>query len=501
MPCAFHAERPYPFGDLDPGCQFKVQENQLTEVDGETWCHYHLPLRNKDKQETQKAQWNYERIEQFNKAVFIWIRKAFDEKEVCDLTGTVFPGDIDFSKIEVFPPVSFFNTQFSGDAEFAKARFSGTADFREAQFSGPAWFRGAQFSGIAEFEKAQFSGDAEFWEAQFSATARFIGAQFSGTAWFKKAQFSDITGFRGAQFSGSAEFGEAQFSDTAGFRGARFSGSARFGKAQFNGNAGFEKAQFSGAAEFEKAQFSGDAEFQAAGDTSTPEAIRANTFHWVTFENVVFSGPVSFLNRQFLDTTNFKGCVFNYAPAFHNCALHQGTNFRGTQFLDTTSEGSAEAYRTLKLAMENVRARQEEAMFYALEQQSLRARKDTPWSTWAVSHLYHLTASYGQSFIRPLGWLLGITVFCFLLYATVVYLSSFSGHHPGEDLRGILDFTMEQLVRPFSVWSADGGKALKGIPKGPLPLVVNVIATFQSIFSLSLLALFLLALRRRFKMG
>jgi len=479
MSCAFHLERSYSFRNLDPGCQFKVQEDQLTEIDGETWCDYHLPLRKKDAHEIQKAQWSKERIEQFNKAVIAWIAKAFDENEVCDLTGTVFPGAIDFSKIEVFPPVSFFNTQFSGPAWFRKARFSGTADFREAQFSGPAWFRGAQFSGIAEFEKAQFSGDAEFWEAQFSATARFIGAQFSG----------------------SAEFGEAQFSDTAGFRGARFSGSARFGKAQFNGNAGFEKAQFSGAAEFEKAQFSGDAEFQAAGDTSTPEAIRANTFHWVTFENVVFSGPVSFLNRQFLDTTNFKGCVFNYAPAFHNCALHQGTNFRGTQFLDTTSEGSAEAYRTLKLAMENVRARQEEAMFYALEQQSLRARKDTPWSTWAVSHLYHLTASYGQSFIRPLGWLLGITVFCFLLYATVVYLSSFSGHHPGEDLRGILDFTMEQLVRPFSVWSADGGKALKGIPKGPLPLVVNVIATFQSIFSLSLLALFLLALRRRFKMG
>ncbi len=121
--------------------------------------------------------------------------------------------------------------------------------------------------------------------------------------------------------------------------------------------------------------------------------------------------------------------------------------------------------------------------------------------TWAVSHLYRLTASYGQSFIRPLGWLLGVTVACFLLYAAVVYLSSFSWNHLWSHLRGILDFTMEQFVRPFSVWSTDGGKALKSILNGPIPLLVSVIATFQAIFSLSLLALFLLALRRRFKMG
>ena len=121
MPCAFHAKRPYPFGKLDPGCQFKVQEDQLTEVDGETWCDYHLPLRKKDEHETQKAQWNKERIEQFNKAVIAWIAKAYDENEVCDLTGTVFPGAIDFSKIEVFPPVSFSNTQFTGPAGFREA--------------------------------------------------------------------------------------------------------------------------------------------------------------------------------------------------------------------------------------------------------------------------------------------------------------------------------------------------------------------------------------------
>jgi len=55
MPCAFLAKRPISFDGLGPGWQFKVQEDQLTKVDGETWCDYHLPSRKKDEHETQKA--------------------------------------------------------------------------------------------------------------------------------------------------------------------------------------------------------------------------------------------------------------------------------------------------------------------------------------------------------------------------------------------------------------------------------------------------------------
>ncbi len=256
----------------------------------------------------------------------------------------------------------------------------------------------------------------------------------------------------------------------------------------------FKEAQFSGPAWFANATFSRDARFESGGDTSTPEAIRANTFHFVTFENVVFNGSASFLNRQFLDTTSFKGCVFQQAPAFHNCTLHQDTNFDGTKFLDMSSEDAVRAYRTLKLAMENVRARQEEAMFYALEQKSLRSRKDTPWSVWTASHLYHLTSNYGRTFLRPLGWLLGVTVVSFFIYAAFGSISLW-GH--------LVDFTIEQLVRPLSVWLPTSEKSLHKLFGENLlvQLGIKVIATFQSIFSLSLLALFLLALRRRFKMG
>ena len=363
-----------------------------------------------------------------------------------------------------------------------------------------AGFGKAQFSGHARFGKAQFSGHAGFEEAQFSRHAGFGKAQFSGHAGFEEAQFSRHAGFGNAQFRDDAGFVEAQFRGDARFEKAQFSGHARFEKAQFRGHARFEKAQFRGHARFEEAQFRGPAVFDSTGDTSTPEAIRANTFHFVNFENVVFHDSVSFLNRQFLSTTKFKACVFTQAPAFHNCALHQDTNFDGTEFPVMPSEDAVRAYRTLKLAMENVRARQEEAMFYGLEQQSLRAKNDTPWSVRAMSHLYHLTSNYGQSFLCPLGWLTGITLVAFPIYLVYVTLACHS-HCSGGYLGEVGVFTVVQLVRPLGVWTAEGRAALSPILGGNLPFVIMVIATFQSLISVSLVALFLLALRRRFKMG
>lgn len=63
---------------------------------------------------------------------------------------------------------------------------------------------------------------------------------------------------------------------------------------------------------------------------------------------------------------------------------------------------------------------------------------------------------------------------------------------------------MEQLVRPFSAWLPNGVLFLKEQPFGSnvgIVVLLQIMALFQSIINLSLLTLFLLALRRRFKLG
>lgn len=158
--------------------------------------------------------------------------------------------------------------------------------------------------------------------------------------------------------------------------------------------------------------------------------------------------------------------------------------------------------------MADVHARGEEAKFYALEQKSLLRDKDTPFSTKAFSWLYWLASDYGQSVMRPL---LGLLV-TFLMFSAiyVAYLMNLMDLMPpgfvflqahGED---VLRFALRQVFKPFEVFSARGGSSvpteatLETLTQ--VPLLLAFLAAVHSVLTLSFLALFLLALRRRFKL-
>ena len=196
--------------------------------------------------------------------------------------------------------------------------------------------------------------------------ADFAGVVFPGNISFSQYGKDDSCpkiAFFQAAFSGYAYFRKAAFSGYAYFRKAAFSGDADFSEAAFSGDASFSEAAFSGDAYFSKAVFSSYADFSGnPGGASLP----SNSFHLAVFENAGFKGSVSFNNRRFTDTTSFKNAKFHRAPRFHNAHLHQDTDFTGAKFLDSFSDGAARAYRTLKLAMGAVKARGEEADFYAL---------------------------------------------------------------------------------------------------------------------------------------
>lgn len=287
--------------------------------------------------------------------------------------------------------------------------------------------------------------------------------------------------FHEAVFNDKADFFNAVFNDSANFKRAIFNGEINFIGAEFKSGAEFTMAAFNGWTEFTKATFEGLADFRGrAIDGPGPR----NIFHCVSFEGTTFKEGTMFSNRRFLDWTSFEGATFHVAPEFHNAELHQDTNFAGTDFQDTASGHAARAYRTLKLAMGNVRARDEEAMFYAKEQKSLRHRDDTPKSVQFLSALYEITADYGRNVWLPLAWLGGITVIFWIIYLT-------SGLFPAPETA--LDFTVTQIVRPFSVWAANY--------KGAIPTSWKLFASLQSVLSLGLVTLFILAVRRRFRLN
>jgi hypothetical protein len=245
--------------------------------------------------------------------------------------------------------------------------------------------------------------------------------------------------------------------------------------------------------------FNHRADFSAHGDRneSRPEA---ECIYLANFRKVKFNGKPSrgnfqgmtFENRKYLRWTSFSGALFEAAPKFHGCTLHQDTTFPAVEnFKDTESESAASAYRTLKLAMENIRARQEEAMFYSLEEKSLRNRKDRPWSVDLASYLYETFSDYGRSFGLPLFWMFFLTYFCFLFYRDVAQIPEAACL---KDV-GVFKFTIQQIVRPFEMWRSSSNLSTKNCGGW-----IALFATLQSLMNFSFIALFLLALRRRFKM-
>jgi len=283
----------------------EVCKNQVNASNGEEYCIFHAP---KDKKGIS--------VEEFNKLILEKIKH-----EDFSFEGYIFPGDIDFRKVEFLVDANFDAAQFSGKAIFAHAKFSRGARFYRAQFSGDASFTDAQFSENASFRDAQFSWDANFCKTQFSGKAHFYKTQFSGDASFTQAQFSGDASFTHAQFSGIAEFREAQFSGDASFTHAHFSCTARFTDAQFSGIADFGEAQFSWDAIFCKTQFSGKAHFYKTQFSDD-----------ISFTDAQFSGIADFGEVQFSGKANFRAAQFSGDAHFAKITLSGELAFTDTKF-------------------------------------------------------------------------------------------------------------------------------------------------------------------------
>ncbi len=156
-----------------------------------------------------------------------------------------------------------------------------------------------------------------------------------------------------------------------------------------------------------------------------------------------------------------------------------------------------------KLAMEQARARQEEAMFFAYELRSLRKRKDTPWTARWASAIYDWTAYYGRSLVRPLAWIAAISVVFGGVYALLlIWTGDFAAATTPPCEFDVKTFTLQQIFRPFEVWStrSDLIELFKCIGVAKPPLVLKIFATLHTLLTFGLFTLFLLALRKRFRM-
>lgn len=500
-------------------CQFGTEEAKLINV-GEHWfCQYHLPWSPRDLRErfkiniggidptraNLKNNWKNDAAQSFHSEVI----GRLAEQDM-DLSGFVAAGAFHISG-KIIKKTVFADAFFPDDVSIASCVFDGAAEFSRGSFLGQARFHNVAFLQEADFSFATFE-KLTIESSYFQLWCDFRNVSFEAPAVIRDNRFYCLADFSKVRFRDAADFSKCSFNDDANFADTTFE-SADFRDCTFRGAMLFDTAVFQGAAVFE-----GGAERAAAA----------------SFRSAQFGRDVSFERRNFTNGVDFHGARFAQAPRFADTVLPSVTffppleNFRDWKFRHSFArkwivgierrrmtkreyfQSAAVAYRVLRLKMSERGAQQDEAMFWELEMRA--TDRSFPWYSWPAKvpfKLYSWIAKYGNSVIRPLVWWLLLLIGFNLAYLEIQrefeVSANLSAAWPEwfERIRNAAEFSLRQTVWPFAVWSEEGARSIKNLIELSNDhdlLRVRLLATLQSVLSLAVIALFILALRRRFRM-
>jgi uncharacterized protein YjbI with pentapeptide repeats len=457
-----------------------------------------------------------------------------------------FSGRAGFGVVQFSVGAYFYDAQFLGEVDFSTTKFLGDADFNFAQFSNIALFKSAQFSGMAAFGTTIFSGDANFTSAQFLDEADFMVKQFLGDVCFKFAQFSGNVYFHSATFSGEADFSWAQFTGITVFRSAQFLGEVDFGMTKFLGDADFSRVIFSKIVDFEQCEISSFLRLrsiQKFNQTSPPIILLRDLRFWENGHLILEDfdvSRVSFWQTNFhiirpridfirVDWGNKKTIiddVFSRQEYKDWQAKKSNDPFDELSLIYDPIEKLSEkskaeeierCYRQIRLCYEARGEHPDAGDFYLNEMRARgkRLKKDKKF-IWFLHQLYGLVSKFGESPSRALYWFLGIWLFSSTLYLftgfsfggyTIYYLPFFElsptiYYFPFFDIPGIFKFAENFLTKAiwFSFINLIPGYFRFTSQSGQsVPLLTTIISIIEGILGISVLTLFLLAVRRRFR--
>ena len=413
-----------------------------------------------------------------------------------DFSGFIFPGSALFGWATFEGAARFEKARFTGDAQFEEATFKGISQFENATFMGAAVFREARFTGDALFRGATFKGAAEFQGMTFEedeVEADFMRVTFESEAAFFQVTFKGPTLFEGATFKGAAEFWEAKFTGYTLFRGATFRAAAMFENVTFKGaarnTAGFERTTFEGAAVFGLSTFEHSTSFYGA-------KFRADA----DFKAVQGSSAFTMADAEFMEIPDFQQATFVQAPRLDNVRIGpQPSRWDKLKAFFTKGDSEKEGrWRTLKRLATQGHDHASEQLFFRGELLARRGVTDRYWhaSFW-LGLFYQIFSDFGRSLSRPfIVWLMALlgfagayaygndgpwqAAFLLSLHKSLPAVSSFSGGLPGL------------YARLYGVASCD--------PFLPVvPDSVIVLGIIQTLFSVVLIFLFLLAVRNHFR--
>ncbi len=473
--------------------------------------------------------------------------------------GNAADGLADFSGF-VFPPSYYRDRTFKMRCVFERAEFIGHTSFENVTFAQDADFSWAEFVLFASFAKSKFTRGATFLTtrflkgagfggATFTCDVDFVGATFELVGYFLETKFLKGADFSAATFTGEANFEKAWFQEAVKFMETNFESEANFTKTVFTLEADFSAAKFQGRTIFRETQFPADPERPGPIFTLTrfekPEA--------VNFENTCLAqalfhkcdlSRVSFSDVEWRQRKNRKWTVYDeevdlkhpaakaLVPEFPGWAAHDERNYLLI----------AETYQQLKKNYDDRRDYWTAGDFHygEMEMKRLASRRRDRLLRWCHRNMglvawYKYASEYGENYVRPVPWL-GFFLFVFMLAYPIAGLrlseaarkSSAVGAIHESPLRkigtaqptsppGVSDVTYRrffQFVNDHPRGRACGALAFfvhsfvaaldvaffqKTPEYEPSTTLGHVLTLVELLLTSTLIALFLLAVRRQFR--
>jgi hypothetical protein len=424
----------------------------------------------------------------------------------------------------------FGGTTFGEGASFWKTLFGHMAGFSGVSFGAGVWFKDITFGDDAEFSDAKFLGESRFELVRFGYRAEFVRAEFRDNALVLTTEFGDSANFKNANFYGLSDFSGSHFEGPICFDGSIFSGAVSFKGVKFldkiynreeNKRVSFRAAIFREYVDFSGAIFPQNAAqyqsvFEGARFREPANFKCVNFSAFAAFDGAVFERRLMLSEPGESAYSNFRRAIKQAQRAVdddekvtaaddYDPDKDQWRNERGAAARFGALEGGL---RTLKLAMRQQSDHVREQRFFEYELRARQKNPSTPRWEAAASRLYGWASSYGNSILRPLGWLGGLCIFCAALFW--VWGNHLNVAAPDwPSVVSAFDLSFRNVFRPFDVWSTHSavGAATSLAEKihanshGLGWLALRVVASLQSISALLLVFFVALALRRRFRIA
>jgi hypothetical protein len=414
-------------------------------------------------------------------------------KDPCKQSGPLFD-----SFLQEFEEI----LQSAGDG---KARFDQFVfpllDFSGRKFQAICWFAKAIFTQDASFAKATFAKDANFHLATFVQNASFNDATLTQNADFFCASFIRNAYFSGATFKQTARFVDTKFHGTAYWQGSRFLDQAEFRRTKFHPQVEGEPSAVFALAKFSKP---GEIVFDDVD-------LRHALFHNSDVSQVWFTASVRWGKRK-----DNRGLVVIDETIFLKPYLDEELQRDGQ--LD--HRAVAQIYQQLK---KNYDSRLDywtanEFHFGEMEMKRLAvpAAGRLLWlrQWWhprlSFVALYRWASDYGNSYGKPLLWLLAILLAATLMFpitglelkqaisassASVTYSSVWNRQDSWTN-----NFWAEaKLIGKSGITAIDTATFQRTPEYTPVYPRGRVVAIVETLLTSSLFALFLLAIRRQFR--